>query len=125
MNEDNTNLLFERYPRLYQGRFLGVDKSSMSWGFCCGDGWFDLIDQLSAAIEAECLRLMEAGTIEDKLPIASQVKEKSGLLRFHTSPFKSPSTIQELIQKACSDSEFICEECGEKKYRRIQNHLGT
>ncbi len=94
----------------------------MSWGFCCGDGWFDLINQLSAAIEAECQRLLEAGMPEDNLPIARQVKEKSSLLRFHTSPFKPPPTIQELIHQACTDSEFICGECGGHQVSRNVKH---
>lgn len=114
MNEKNTRWLFERYPRLYQGRFLGKDKNLMSLGFCCGDGWFLLVDQLSAAIEQECEQLRSQGWIESELPIATQVKEKLGLLRFRVGQFPAPPGIRQLIDKAKIDSEYICETSGSR-----------
>jgi hypothetical protein len=53
MNEKNTNMLFGRYPRLYQNRHV----YRISSVFDCEDGWFRLIDRLSAEIEALCDRL--------------------------------------------------------------------
>lgn len=93
----------------------------MSRGFTCGDGWFRLIDRLSSQIEAECDRLrVEEGWLEAQLPIAVQVKEKIGSLRFYLRPrFHHPcyrneiiETIYALIEKARAESERTCEECG-------------
>lgn len=114
MNELNTQILFARYPRLYRGRFLPLDQSQMLYGFTCGDGWFDLVARLSAAIEAECQRLRETeGWDEADLPIATQVKEKLGSLRFHVSP-RIPAILS-LVEDALAESENICEHCGQLK----------
>lgn len=114
MNEKNTRILFERYPRLYRGRFMPPGKSQMLWGFTCGDGWFDLVDRLSTAIEAECQRLRDTeGWDEAGLPIATQVKEKFGSLRFHVYP-RIPAILS-LVEAALAESENICEHCGRLK----------
>lgn len=52
MNEVNTRRLFERFDHLYRGRYLLPTENLMGSGFCCGDGWFELIWQLSEQIEA-------------------------------------------------------------------------
>ena len=96
----------------------------MSEGFACGDGWFDLIDRLSSKIEAECERLrVEEAWLEDQLPIAIQVKEKLGSLRFRLGTrsrhlFYGNETIYALIEMARVESEHTCELCGCPGMRR-------
>lgn len=118
MNEFNTRLLFERYPRLYQGHYFPSDKNLMSLGFGCGDGWFELLDQLSAAIEVECQKLRQAGWTDDQLPIALQVKEKFGLLCFRILGCEPVPRIKVLIEEARIDSECICDISGRHKSRQ-------
>jgi len=65
-----TALLFGRYPGLYRGRHLSIRENLMSFGFSHGDGWFAIIDVLSALLEARGV-------------MAMQVKEKFGTLRFY------------------------------------------
>ena len=43
MNLENTEKLLTTYPSLY--------RELRKWGFECGDGWFDLIWQVSTEIE--------------------------------------------------------------------------
>jgi predicted nucleic acid-binding Zn ribbon protein len=75
----------------------------MCWGFECGDGWYDLIDQLCADIQAICDRT--GGQIK-----AVQVKEKFGALRFYIN--HGNDEIYDLITKAEHQSELTCERCG-------------
>jgi hypothetical protein len=82
MNQTNTQKLFEAFPRLYRGRNLPPSKSSMLWGFECGDGWFDLVWNLSKAIE-ENARSEGLTPQSADWPEATQVKNKLGSLRFH------------------------------------------
>jgi hypothetical protein len=73
----------------------------MCWGFDCGDGWFDLIDQLSAD-------LAPLGVV------ATQVKEKYGGLRFYYHcPSETDDKADELVEAAEEKSYTICELCGE------------
>ena len=81
----------------------------MSSGFECGDGWFELIRDLSAALEQiahEEARLPDS----EQWPEAFQVKEKFGRLRFyirHGSP-----AMYRAIDEAQELSEQICMMCG-------------
>jgi hypothetical protein len=45
--------LVKRFPVLYQDRYSPMSQTCMCWGFECGDGWFDIIWQLSLALEDE------------------------------------------------------------------------
>ena len=45
--------LVERFPVLYQDRHSPMSQTCMCWGFDHGDGWFDIIWNLSLAIEEE------------------------------------------------------------------------
>ncbi len=120
MNDLNTQTLYDRYPRLYQRRFLSLQESAMSWGFTCGDGWFTLIDQLSAQIEAECQKLRDEGWTESELPVAVQVKSKFGRLRFRLSTY-TPA-LREMVRAAADASEQIDED--EPSYQTDHAHQG-
>lgn len=88
----------------------------MCWGFTCGDGWFDLIDELSAKLEAEIVRMKEAGVEGDELPVAARVKEKFSMLRVDVE-----SATEEMctwIHEAEDRSRTICEDCGKPGKKR-------
>ena len=84
------NTLINKYPKL-----LG----DLAFGIECGDGWFDLINTLCEDI----IRV-------DPNAIATQVKEKFGILRFDAIAYEDE--VFDLIDKAEDASEVICEECG-------------
>lgn len=95
---------------------LPMTESLMCFGFECGDGWFDLIWELSEKIEklefdqydidesAKMLLLQES-----KLNVV-QVKEKFGELRFYMDG--TTNEMEDLIQEYCEKSGYICEQCG-------------
>jgi len=53
MNPELTQKLVKRFPILYQDYRSAMDSTCMCWGFSHGDGWFNIIWQLSLAIEDE------------------------------------------------------------------------
>ena len=75
MNEKNTEYLFNKYPKLYAQKDLPKTVSLMGYGFP-GDGWFNLIDELSSKLQDLCDQ--KGFQIE-----AVQVKSKWGGLRFY------------------------------------------
>ncbi len=98
MNDDLSELLRDRYPLLYSNGIM----------FECGDGWFVLINALSAKLElliAACEDHPEHGR-----PYASQVKEKYGTLRFYMSYMTDE--MEALIDEAEDLSAKTCEICG-------------
>lgn len=84
-----------RYPRIFVGKHGGFDT---------GDGWYNLLDLLSARIQAH----VDAG----KCPQveAEQVKEKYGGLRFYYTG--GDATVHALVGFAEDLSERTCETCG-------------
>jgi len=104
VNAKNTAYLIGRYPILYQGHEWPLTQNLMAFGFECGDGWFKIIDQLSADIT---LLDEKNGTTT----IAVQVKEKFGALRFYVE-FGSDA-VYDLIDAAEEESLKTCEMCGE------------
>ncbi|UBF28542.1 hypothetical protein K9N68_12075 [Kovacikia minuta CCNUW1] len=104
MNADHTNQLFEDFPALYWGRHLPVTENLMSFGFCCGDGWFELLYSLSQQIQNYNLQHPEIPVI------AIQVKEKFGGLRFYVD--QSVLEIEAAIAEAELKSLQICEITG-------------
>ena len=110
MNPENTLRLFSAFPYLYRGRSKSVHESSMSYGFQCGDGWFDLVWSLSQAIE-DTARKDGLDPQSDAWPEATQVKEKFGTLRFHLRE-RNEATMA-LAESALVASQGICEECGQ------------
>jgi predicted RNA-binding Zn-ribbon protein involved in translation (DUF1610 family) len=91
--------------------FLPIEGFS----FECGDGWFDIIKNLSEKIEDYNRQLPE-----DAEPIrAVQVKEKYGTLRFYTN--YGTEEIFDLIELAEKQSEFVCEKCGATGILREEN----
>lgn len=105
MNPENTTRLFERFEHLYRGRHRSQTENLMCYGFCCGDGWFDLVWQLSEQIEAYCQQHPEAIGL-----MATQVKQKFGELRFYVQP--KLWDVEYLIDAARMQSLQTCELTG-------------
>ena len=80
-----------------------------AWGFECGDGWYNLIDELSAKLEPHGV-------------VAMQVKEKFGELRFYIS--EVPDDCMEDIYKHITEAEIksltTCEICGNEENASIR-----
>lgn len=105
MTPEHTDRLFERFDHLYRGRHLPDTQNLMCYGFCCGDGWFDLVWQLSEQIEAYCQQHSEAADL-----MAAQVKQKLGELRFYVQP--KLWEVEYLIEAARVKSLQTCELTG-------------
>ena len=103
MSPEHDKHLCESYPVLYGDRHKSMRETCMCWGFTCDDGWFKLIDELSAKLEA---MNKEGANI-----VAGQVKEKFGGLRFYVGA--APEEAHKLIEAAESASYKTCEFCGE------------
>lgn len=117
MRKELDDLLCKRYPDLFCDRHASPFESGMHYGFTCGDGWFELIDSLCAAIYAH----VKAGTSPPV--VARQVKEKLGRLRFR---FRGGNDeIRRLVQFAEDLSETTCEACGQSGAAHVSVQQGV
>ncbi len=110
MNDKNTKYLYVKYPEIFRQHTLPMQETCMCWDFCCGDGWFELIDALCNHITSMCKNN------DWKIPEALQVKEKYGGLRFYIDgvDYRASETVMGGIEFAEALSYRICESCGRK-----------
>ena len=57
MNKELDNKLCKKFPNLYADRCETMNKTAMCWGFEHGDGWYDLIYNLSVKLEAMIVKM--------------------------------------------------------------------
>ena len=132
MNEALDKKLCEKYPKIFKNRHGTVQETCMAWGFSHGDGWFDIIDTLCLIIQchtdskrkqAPFAEMPDDEFDETHQPIAAQVKEKFGGLRFYCD--NTDDYIQGAISLAESLSYRICETCGSPGIRRSGGWIKT
>ena len=122
MNSILDEILCKDFPNLYRDRHGNMMNTCMCWGFECGDGWFELLYNISYFLEKE----IESTNYEKDYPIcASQVKEKYGTLRFYMST--ETDKMSEIIDMHEKMSEKVCERCGglEAKTRTVNHWVST
>lgn len=51
MKEELDKLLCEKYPKMMVNRNKDMRETCMYWGFECGDGWYNILDQLMGNIQ--------------------------------------------------------------------------
>lgn len=51
MNQTLQNKLFEKYPRIFGQKDEDPTRTAMCWGISCGDGWYNIIDNLCYLIQ--------------------------------------------------------------------------
>lgn len=128
MKQELDTLLCERYPKIFVNRHRNPKETLMCWGFECGDGWYNIINQLCANIQHHVDWAQEQkekyGRGEGcSQVVAVQIKEKFGTLRFYTNG--GNDQIHGMIRMAESMSAVTCEECGAPGTRRGRSWIYT
>lgn len=107
MSPELDEKLCMRFPLLYADRHASMKTTCMCWGFECGDGWYELIKNLSLKLE----RVIESLPADQREHYrASQVKEKFGSLRVYLTA--STEEMEDCILEAEEESARTCEDCG-------------
>jgi len=112
MSPELTKKLLDKYPTLYNQQHF--------WGFECGDGWYNIIDNLSGAIITYTNPQTEFNVFN---VVIAQVKEKFGGLRFYAD--NTDRVVDGMIWLAEHMSENTCETCGNRGEMRGGSWLVT
>jgi hypothetical protein len=123
MSPELEKKLIEKYPELYDYKSEDGKSSEIScYGFNHGDGWFNIIDCLSATI-TDAMRNhpgkkhLSREEFNEKVQVrVAQVKEKFGTLRFYVN--NGNREISSVIILAEMLSGRTCEYCGCEGTRR-------
>ena len=109
MKKELDDYLCTTYPDLFKNRHTSMQESCMFWGFECGDGWFNIINQLCNNIQHHLNWKNKDGEVVHPVTV-DQVKEKFGTLRFYYTG--GDEYISGLVSMAESMSGVTCESCG-------------
>jgi len=118
MRKELQNQLHEKYPEIFTD--LGNQETCMYWGLSCGDGWYDILDDLCGTIQGHldwCNGTGQYADLDRKDPPepvsqlkATQVKEKFGTLRFYARG--GDEYCRGAISMAERETHRTCERCG-------------
>jgi hypothetical protein len=109
MRQELDAQLCEKYPLMMVNRNKDMKETCMCWGFECGDGWFNILDQLMGSIQHHIDWKNKKEQVVPQVTL-DQVKEKFGTLRFYYSG--GDEYIHGLVSMAESMSAVTCETCG-------------
>jgi hypothetical protein len=84
-------------------------ETCMCWGFECGDGWFNILNQLMGSIQHHLDWKNKNGLVVEQVTL-DQVKEKFGTLRFYYSG--GDDVVDGMVRLAESMTCVTCEQCG-------------
>lgn len=116
MRQEYDTYLCENFPNLYRNRHGDMRTTALCWGFEIGDGWYEIVKELSRELELEILKLPKA---DREYACASQVKEKYGGLRFYMH--SETNEMSWLIREAEQRASKTCEQCGSSAKCRNEN----
>jgi hypothetical protein len=115
MKQEYDTYLCTTFPKMFVNRYKPMTETTMCWGFECGNGWYNIINQLCANIQHHIDWRNRKNELNPNQPIVpqvtvDQVKEKFGTLRFYYTG--GDDYIDGLVSMAESMSGVTCEECG-------------
>ena len=134
MKQELDELLCEKYPKMMVNRNKPMQETCMCWGFDCGDGWYNILNQLMGNIQHHIdwkekqrnwaidfnskATQEEVKVVPESIPQVTldQVKEKFGTLRFYYTG--GDDVIDGMVRMAESMSSVTCETCGNPGQQR-------
>lgn len=122
MKKELDDQLVSNYPKIFADRNKPMTETCMCWGFECGDGWFNIINQLCGNIQHHIDWKTKTGKVVPQV-VAEQVKEKFGTLRFYYRG--GDDYISGLVSMAESMSGVTCEQCGAPGETNGQGWIST
>jgi len=122
MKQENDEYLCKVYPKMMVNRNKNMQETCMCWGFECGDGWFQILNQLMGNIQHHIDWKNKDGEVVKQVTL-DQVKEKFGTLRFYYTG--GDDYIRGLVSMAESMSGITCETCGKPGTRTSGGWIKT
>lgn len=115
MRQELDEQLCKNYPKMMVNRNLPMTETCMCWGFDCGDGWFNILNQLMGNIQHHIDWKNRNGEVVPQVTL-DQVKEKFGTLRFYYTG--GDEYIHGMVALAEAMSGVTCESCGNPGERK-------
>lgn len=123
MKKELQEKLFKAGPNLYKNKDKSPQETCMCWGITCGDGWFDILMELTLKLEPLVVEQINENPESPSQPLVRQVKEKFGGLRFYMD--WETDKMSKYIKEAEDKAIVTCEWCGNPGYLQGQYWVNT
>jgi len=87
MKQELDELLCKRYPKIFRDRHADMRTTAMCWGFDCGNGWFNVIDQMCRIMQwhIDYSRKNRARELRYNRAVTRAMNgDMAALIRYHT-----------------------------------------
>lgn len=115
--------LVAKHPKIFRDRYKPMHETAMCWGFECGDGWYNIIDQACDLIDShyKYMRDSRARALRWNRALARAKKgDTSGLVHdlAKWATDRPDRHTEEIVQKAIAEAEKKANEfiAGEREY---------
>lgn len=142
MREELDKQLCEKYPLIFAQRNGNMRETCMCWGFCCGDGWYNILDAMCANIQGHINWRLEQIKSAHKFNLELEEARANDFENWHDWKLREPREIPKpvaqvvatqvkekfgslrfyysggddlidgIVRMAESMSDRTCEECG-------------
>ena len=89
MKQSLDKQLCEKYPKIFADRYKPMTETAMCWGFECGDGWYNILNQLCSNIQShiDWKRKQKAGALRYNRALKKALNsgDRSWLIRYYTT----------------------------------------
>ena len=106
MSPELEHELVTKYPNIFHDYAGDRENNLMAFGMECGDGWYDIIDNLCHVIQSEVDFVNEHYSVSFRCE-AVQVKEKYGTLRFYIHFFYGEKLSDEQMDRVNMSMNII------------------
>jgi hypothetical protein len=104
MSPELDKKLCEKYPKIMVNRNKPMNETAMCWGFDCGDGWYNILNQLMANIQHHCdwkeeqrIRAIEHNEMVEKMK-AGDFTDFDEMSKTYTSEYKEIQRTRFLLE---------------------------
>jgi hypothetical protein len=130
MKQELDEQLCKKYPKIFKNRHASMQETCMCWGFECGDGWYNIIDQLCANIQHHInwIRKCRAGALVYNRVLKRALNgDTAGLEWYHTYEGALPRIVNKRVDDSIYDAEYrtVVEKCHQVVVEQVKEKFGS
>ena len=131
MKQELDELLCKKYPKMMVNRNKDMKETCMCWGFDCGDGWYNILDQLMGNIQhhIDWKRKHRASALQYNRCLKRAISgDKAGLIWYNTYGDATPGPwVMERVDEAIAEEAYrkVPESVHQVTLDQVKEKFGT
>ena len=121
MKKESQQKLYDEFPLLYENRRSSMRESCMYWGIACGEGWYDILYDLSSKLHPMIEKIRDENDGQNCLWCNCKKDSHCGLVKnknnacvtVHKLPYKINFYIGYIIPQYAKDTKRVWKDKGQ------------